>query len=125
MFSPPAAYRATIERLLSLEPRLLLAGHEPPYRDAAVLEFLLNSREAVEWLSALVYEALEVRWVSFGEVCDRVAKAYSGLEAVPRFSFAMTVDGFAMTVDGLLAELVESGSADLDAGSPRRFRKRA
>ncbi len=119
MFSPPGAYRATIERLASLAPRLLVAGHEQPRRDDAAMEFLVESRDAADLLFTLVREALDIAaWRSFADVCARVAEQYPGFDA-------RAASSFAMTVDGALAELAEAGAATTDPGPPRRFRSRA
>jgi glyoxylase-like metal-dependent hydrolase (beta-lactamase superfamily II) len=116
MFSPPHTYRATIERLEALRPRLVLSGHEPPLHDDAALQYLAASRAAADELCSLVAETLdESDSASLTELCSGVAARYSGLPSEAASSLAMTVDG-------ALGELVRSGRATLEAGPPRLWR---
>jgi glyoxylase-like metal-dependent hydrolase (beta-lactamase superfamily II) len=116
MYAPPAVYLATIARLEALRPRLILSGHEPPLEDEEAMRFLAESRTAANRLSVLVREALaDGRPRTLAEVCAVVADRYGGLPADGATSLAMTVDG-------TLGELVERREAELDAGTPRRFR---
>jgi len=116
MFSPPHTYRATIERLEALRPRLIVSGHEPVLWDDAAEEYLAASRTAADELCSLVAEALdESGSVSLTELCSSVAGRYPGLPSEAASSLAMTVDG-------ALGELVGAGRATVEAGPPRRWR---
>jgi hypothetical protein len=115
MYAPPAAYLETIARLEDLHPSLLLAGHEPPLEVEEAAQFLAESREAANFLMALVREALAGRRPrTLAELCVAVADGYGELpaEAAP---------SFAMTVHGTLGELVQRGEAAVEPGPPRLF----
>jgi glyoxylase-like metal-dependent hydrolase (beta-lactamase superfamily II) len=117
MYSPPAAYLGSIERLERLGPKLVLAGHEPVLEGGDVEGFLADSRAAAARLEALARGALEDEAEhTLGELCGRVADGYATLPA-------SSVEALALTVDGILAELVERGEAAVEPGPPRRFRK--
>lgn len=116
MYAPPAAYLATIARLEALRPHLILSGHEPPLEGEEAMRFLAESRAAANRISALVREALaDGRPRTLAEVCAVVADGYGGLPPDGATSLAMTVDG-------TLGELVERREAELERGTPRRFR---
>ncbi len=115
MYAPPAAYLDTIALLEDLHPRLLLAGHEPPLEADEAAQFLAESREAANCLTALVREALAGRGPrTLAELCTDVAEGYGGLpaEAAP---------SLAMTVHGTLGEFVERGEVAVEPGPPRLF----
>jgi glyoxylase-like metal-dependent hydrolase (beta-lactamase superfamily II) len=117
MYSPPAAYLGSIERLERLGPKLVLAGHEPVLEEGDVEGFLADSRAAAARLEALARGALEDEAEhTLGELCGRVAEGYATLPA-------SSVEALALTVDGIFAELVERGEAAVEPGPPRRFRK--
>jgi glyoxylase-like metal-dependent hydrolase (beta-lactamase superfamily II) len=118
MYAPPAAYRATIERVRALSPGILASGHEPVLRDGAVGAFLDASRAADERLTALVAAALDEAPRTLLELCGRVHAAYGGLPDE-------RVADLALTVDGQLADLIAAGLATVTSDNPRRFRSRA
>jgi glyoxylase-like metal-dependent hydrolase (beta-lactamase superfamily II) len=118
MYSPPAAYLGSIERLERLGPKLVLAGHEPVLEERDVERFLAESRAAAARLEALVRGALaDGADHTLAELCARVAEGYATLPA-------SSVETLAMTLDGILAGLVEAGEAVVEPGPPRRFRSR-
>jgi glyoxylase-like metal-dependent hydrolase (beta-lactamase superfamily II) len=117
MYGPPDAYRETIERVRALPVRMLATGHEPILRDEEVGTFLDTSRAASNRLAQLVEGALDETPRTLLELCVRVHAAYGGL---PDDRIA----DLALTVDGHLAELVAAGRADVESGTPRRFRSR-
>ena len=115
MYSPPAAYRATIDRLEALAPALVLCGHEPPLEGHEALAFLSESRAAAARLEMLVRERLvSGPSVTVAQLCSAVAELYGELPA-------QSARDFAMTVDGVLGELVAQGGASVEPGPPRRF----
>jgi glyoxylase-like metal-dependent hydrolase (beta-lactamase superfamily II) len=116
MYSPPAVYRATVERLAALAPELYLSGHEPVLDAAAAAAFLAESAAACDRLGALVHAALDDDGATLSTLCARVHAAYGGLPAE-------RVRDLALTVDGHLAELVAAGAATVADGPPRRFRR--
>jgi glyoxylase-like metal-dependent hydrolase (beta-lactamase superfamily II) len=118
MYAPPAAYRATIERVRSLGARLLASGHDPILRDGAVATFLDASRAASDRLGALVAAALDETPRTLLELCGRVHEAYGGLPDDRTSDLALTVDGH-------LADLVAAELAAVTSDNPRRFRSRA
>jgi glyoxylase-like metal-dependent hydrolase (beta-lactamase superfamily II) len=115
MYAPPAAYLETIARLEDLHPSLLLAGHEPPLEAEEAAQFLAESREAANRLTALVSEALAGRGpTTLAELCVAVNEGYGELPAEAATTLAMTVDG-------TLEELVQRGEAIVEPGPPRLF----
>jgi glyoxylase-like metal-dependent hydrolase (beta-lactamase superfamily II) len=118
MYAPPAAYRATIEGVRSLSPRVLASGHEPVLRDDDVGAFLDASRAACERLAALVAAALDDAPRTLLELCGRVHGEYGGLPDE-------RVADLALTVDGHLADLIAAELVVVTSDNPRRFRSRA
>ncbi len=115
MYAPPAAYRATVERLAALPTALLLTGHEPVLEADDAAAFLAASLVACDRLAALVEAALDARGATLLDLCGRVHAAYGDLPAD-------RVRDLALTVDGHLGDLVAAGRATVEAGPPRRFR---
>ena len=118
MYSPPAAYRATIERILSLPLRILATGHEPILAGEEAGAFLDASRAACDRMAGLVGDALDDVPRTLLALCTRVHAAYGGLPGD-------RVADLALTVDGHLAELVAARRAGVTTGNPRRFRSLA
>ena len=118
MYAPPAAYRATIERIRSLPLRVLATGHEPILTGEDVGPFLDASAAACERMAGLVGDALDHEPRTLLALCARVHAGYGGLPAD-------RVSDLALTVDGHLAELVAARRADVTTGNPRRFRSLA
>jgi glyoxylase-like metal-dependent hydrolase (beta-lactamase superfamily II) len=116
MYSPPAAYRSTVERLEGLGPSLVLSGHEPPLEEGEVRRFLAESGQAAARLELLVRDALgDGSQRQLGDICELVADGYGDLPTG-------SAETLAITVDGILEELVRSREAAVEPGPPRRFR---
>jgi glyoxylase-like metal-dependent hydrolase (beta-lactamase superfamily II) len=115
MYSPPAAYAETIERIRSLPVRVLASGHEPILEDEAIGAFLDASSAASDRLAGLVAAALDETPRTLLELCRLVHAAYGGLpgERVP---------DLALTVDGHVEDLLAAELAVLASDHPRRFR---
>jgi len=108
-------YEQTVNRVQELEPRLLLCAHEPARSGSAVLDFLSESRTAVEELRGLVMDALQAGCTTLAPICAYVHARYRE----PPEGEAGTL---AMSVDAILGEAVLAGRASVDASSvPRRF----
>lgn len=117
-YTPPALYRATIERVRALAVGTLATGHDPILRGDEVEQLLTESRAASDRLAGLVAGALDATPCTLLAVCERVHAAYGGLPEGRAGDLAATVDGH-------IAELVAQGLADVVPDHPRRFRSRA
>ena len=118
MYAPPAAYRATIERVRSLPVRIFASGHEPILRDDGIGAFLDLSQAASDRIAVLVASALDESPQTLLEICGRVHAAYGGLPADGAAALAMTVDGH-------LDDLIAAELAVIASDNPRRFRSLA
>jgi glyoxylase-like metal-dependent hydrolase (beta-lactamase superfamily II) len=115
MYTPPSAYRATITRLATLQPRLLVLGHEPIMAAAAAAAFLTVSSAACDEIGCVVADAISVAPATLMTLCGRVHAAYGGLPAD-------RVRDFAMTVAGHATDLADTGRIVIEPGPPRTFR---
>jgi glyoxylase-like metal-dependent hydrolase (beta-lactamase superfamily II) len=117
MYAPPAAYRATIERVRALPVRMLATGHEPIQSGDAITRFLDASCAASDRLAQLVADAVDGDPCTLLELCRRVHVAYGGLPD------DRTAD-LALTVEGHLADLIAAELVAVRSDRPRRFRSR-
>ena len=114
MYAPPTTYRATVARLAALDAQVLLTGHEPVMRGAAVGAFLAESAAAVDRLAALTAAAVTAGPATLMALCARVHAAYGGLPDDRARDLALAVDGH-------LADLVAAGRVRVEPGPPRVF----
>jgi glyoxylase-like metal-dependent hydrolase (beta-lactamase superfamily II) len=117
-FLDPGTYLATIDRIESLAPELLLLAHEQPLSGEAVGAFLEASRAAVHLIEQLTLDAVADRAATLMEACSYVHERYGGL---PEGGAA----DIAPSVAGILVRQERAGNVVYDqSGSPRRFRAR-
>jgi glyoxylase-like metal-dependent hydrolase (beta-lactamase superfamily II) len=90
MYAPPSAYRATIARLETLAPAMLVTGHWPLLEGEEIAAFLAASRAACDRMERLVRDAPTRE---LGPLCAWTLEAWGGLPAGARDAIAMTVAG--------------------------------
>jgi glyoxylase-like metal-dependent hydrolase (beta-lactamase superfamily II) len=106
-----AAYRASVERLAEMHAPLLLTGHYPTYRDAAVRAFLADSLEFVDSLGRRVELALNdaPEGCTLAQLVDAVNDGFGD------WPVSTTAGALAFPVAGHVEDLVVMGRATVTA----------
>jgi len=108
-------YEATLDKVEAMDVDVLLCAHEAPMTEAAVSNFVEESREAVRMLEADVQRAFAGRPETLADLCQAVSLAYPGLSPDRWMDLAPSVSA-------ILLDMQTSGRLAVDdANGIRQF----